>query len=73
MLQVPLVTLKVMVRLTQVAKSPVESRVTQTGSVCAVAAASVGTITLLVAVLSIQALRTTYTQQIQSFIPNYLS
>ena len=44
--------------LTQVAEAPVESRVTQTGSVGAVAAPVVGTVTLLITLLPIQALRT---------------
>ena len=45
------------------AEPPVESRVTQTGSVGAVAAPVTGTVTLLIALFPIEALRTAYRQQ----------
>lgn len=45
------------------AEASVESRITQTGSVGPVAAPVIGTITLLIALLPIEALRTSCTQE----------
>lgn len=45
------------------AEASVESRITQTGSVRSVAATVIGTVTLLVALLSIEALRTACAQE----------
>lgn len=45
------------------AEASVESRITQTGSVGPVAAAVVGTVTLLIALFPIEALRTACTQE----------
>lgn len=45
------------------AEASVESRITQTGSVRSVAATIIGTVTLLVALLSIEALRTACAQE----------
>lgn len=51
------------VGLTEVAEASVESRITETGSVGAVAAPAIGTVTLLIALLPIEALRTACTQE----------
>lgn len=51
------------VGLTEVAEASVQSRVTQTGSVGPVAAPVIGTVTLLIALLPIEALRTACTQE----------
>lgn len=53
----------VTVGLTEMAEASVESRITQTGSVRSVAATVIGTVTLLVALLSIEALRTACAQE----------
>lgn len=47
------------------AEASVESRVTQAGAVGSVAAPVVGTVTFLVALLSIEALRTTCTRRVK--------
>lgn len=49
--------------LTEVAETSVESRIAQTGSVGPVAAPVIGTVTLLIALLPIEALRTACTQE----------
>lgn len=51
------------VGLTEVAEASVESWITQTGSIGPVAAPVIGTITLLIALLPIEALRTACTQE----------
>ena len=49
--------------LTEVAEASVESRITQTGAVGPVAAPVIGTITLFITLLPIEALRTACTQE----------
>lgn len=52
-----------LVELTEVAEAPIESRITQTGSIGTVTSPVVGTIALLIALLPIEALRTACKQE----------